>query len=152
MSVTAYKPAFFRTPVHCVKVASDGKVYVCDRGNNRIQVFDGRDPALRKMVVIGHSQGGPTVRYAAGNSENVLQYSGIFCAVDIIADRCFYIPAIHLQCQAVGIFRILTSDRKIGETFHGDFLGMTRSCDDTDAVHRYGESAVQVIEIGRAHV
>jgi len=42
------KPAFFRTPVHCVKLANDGKVYVCDRGNNRIQVFDRNDPSLGK--------------------------------------------------------------------------------------------------------
>src|ERR1700742_2035978 len=40
------KPAFFRNPVHCVKIADDGKLYVCDRGNDRIQVFDARDPAL----------------------------------------------------------------------------------------------------------
>jgi DNA-binding beta-propeller fold protein YncE len=40
------RPAFFRNPVHCVKLADDGKIYVCDRGNDRIQVFDGRDPAL----------------------------------------------------------------------------------------------------------
>src|SRR5262249_49641029 len=26
-------------PVHCVKIARDGLVYVCDRANNRIQVF-----------------------------------------------------------------------------------------------------------------
>ena len=37
-----------RTPVHCVKLAADGKVYVCDRGNDRIQVFDGNDPNLGK--------------------------------------------------------------------------------------------------------
>ncbi len=42
------KPAFFRNPVHCVKIANDGKIYVCDRGNNRIQVFDKNDPALGK--------------------------------------------------------------------------------------------------------
>ena len=42
------KPAFFRNPVHCVKIASDGKIYVCDRGNDRIQVFDKNDPALGK--------------------------------------------------------------------------------------------------------
>ena len=29
----------FGTPVHCVKLANDGLVYVCDRINNRIQVF-----------------------------------------------------------------------------------------------------------------
>jgi len=40
------KPAFFRNPVHCVKIAADGKIYVCDRGNDRIQVFDGNDPSL----------------------------------------------------------------------------------------------------------
>jgi hypothetical protein len=44
----APKPAFFRNPVHCVKLAADGKVYVCDRGNDRIQVFDRKDPALGK--------------------------------------------------------------------------------------------------------
>jgi DNA-binding beta-propeller fold protein YncE len=42
------KPAFFRNPVHCVKIANDGKIYVCDRGNDRIQVFDKNDPNLGK--------------------------------------------------------------------------------------------------------
>ncbi|OAI44301.1 hypothetical protein AYO42_00705, partial [Rhizomicrobium sp. SCGC AG-212-E05] len=42
------KPAFFRNPVHCVKVATDGKIYVCDRGNNRVQVFDRNSPELGK--------------------------------------------------------------------------------------------------------
>jgi DNA-binding beta-propeller fold protein YncE len=42
------KPAFFRNPVHCVKIANDGKIYVCDRGNDRIQVFDKNSPELGK--------------------------------------------------------------------------------------------------------
>ena len=29
----------FRNPVHCVQVARDGLVYVCDRTNDRVQVF-----------------------------------------------------------------------------------------------------------------
>jgi DNA-binding beta-propeller fold protein YncE len=29
----------FANPVHCVRIAHDGLVYVCDRRNNRIQVF-----------------------------------------------------------------------------------------------------------------
>jgi DNA-binding beta-propeller fold protein YncE len=29
----------FRNPVHCADVANDGLVYVCDRQNDRIQVF-----------------------------------------------------------------------------------------------------------------
>jgi DNA-binding beta-propeller fold protein YncE len=40
----AYDPAAapaqqFRNPVHCVQVARDGLVYVCDRTNDRVQVF-----------------------------------------------------------------------------------------------------------------
>lgn len=30
----------FRTPVHCAEPSHDGLIYVCDRQNNRIQVFD----------------------------------------------------------------------------------------------------------------
>ncbi len=37
------KPTFFRSPVHCVKLAGDGLLYVCDRGNNRVQVFKAAD-------------------------------------------------------------------------------------------------------------
>jgi DNA-binding beta-propeller fold protein YncE len=29
----------FSTPVHCVRISRDGLVYICDRRNNRIQVF-----------------------------------------------------------------------------------------------------------------
>jgi DNA-binding beta-propeller fold protein YncE len=42
--VPGYKPGDppaqqFRTPVHCVELAKDGLLYVCDRSNDRIQVF-----------------------------------------------------------------------------------------------------------------
>ena len=33
-------PQYFRNPVHCVRIAKDGLVYVCDRPNDRMQVFD----------------------------------------------------------------------------------------------------------------
>ena len=40
----AYKPDAklseqFANPVHCVRLSNDGLVYVCDRANDRIQVF-----------------------------------------------------------------------------------------------------------------
>src|SRR5262249_16215026 len=40
----AYDPAVplsksFGNPVHCVRLSNDGLVYVCDRVNDRIQVF-----------------------------------------------------------------------------------------------------------------
>ena len=34
------EPMFFRSPLHCAVVSRDGLLYACDRGNNRIQVFD----------------------------------------------------------------------------------------------------------------
>ena len=34
------KPMFFRSPLHCAIVSRDGLLYACDRGNNRIQVFN----------------------------------------------------------------------------------------------------------------
>ncbi len=33
-------PMFFRSPLHCATISDDGFLYACDRGNNRIQVFD----------------------------------------------------------------------------------------------------------------
>jgi len=38
-SPTAELSKQFANPVHCVRVSNDGLVYVCDRQNNRIQVF-----------------------------------------------------------------------------------------------------------------
>jgi hypothetical protein len=43
------KPLFFRSPVHCATVSSDGRLYVCDRGNNRVQIFDLNAPELGKV-------------------------------------------------------------------------------------------------------
>lgn len=33
-------PMFFRSPLHCANASRDGFLYACDRGNNRVQVFD----------------------------------------------------------------------------------------------------------------
>jgi hypothetical protein len=41
----------FRTPVHCAELSSDGLVYVCDRPNDRIQVFK-KDGGFVKEVRI----------------------------------------------------------------------------------------------------
>jgi len=41
----------FRTPVHCAELANDGLVYVCDRPNDRIQVFQ-KDGTFVKEVFI----------------------------------------------------------------------------------------------------
>jgi DNA-binding beta-propeller fold protein YncE len=44
------KPGQFNTP-HSIAVDANGNVYVADRGNRRIQVFDGAGKFLRQIVI-----------------------------------------------------------------------------------------------------
>jgi DNA-binding beta-propeller fold protein YncE len=44
------QPGQFNTP-HSIAVDAEGNVYVADRGNRRIQVFDGEGKFLRQMVI-----------------------------------------------------------------------------------------------------
>jgi DNA-binding beta-propeller fold protein YncE len=41
----------FRSPVHCVKISNDGLVYVCDRANDRVQVFTKQGKFLKEFFV-----------------------------------------------------------------------------------------------------
>ncbi|MGD0965866.1 MAG: hypothetical protein ABSA57_18425 [Candidatus Acidiferrales bacterium] len=41
----------FRTPVHCAELAHDGLVYVCDRHNDRIQVFQKDGTFVKEMFI-----------------------------------------------------------------------------------------------------
>lgn len=52
------KPPFFRGPVHCATVSRDGFLYVCDRGNNRIQVFDLSSAELGKPCANPNGEAG----------------------------------------------------------------------------------------------
>ena len=47
----------FGNPVHCVRVSGDGLVYVCDRANNRIQVFR-KDGAFVREIPLAPATGG----------------------------------------------------------------------------------------------
>ena len=47
----------FRTPVHAVRISTDGMVYVADRVNNRIQVFEKDGTYVNEMIVEGNSLG-----------------------------------------------------------------------------------------------
>ena len=49
----------FRNPVHCAEPSSDGHVYVCDRPNNRIQVFttDGRFVKEQRIAPLTRGDG-----------------------------------------------------------------------------------------------
>jgi len=41
----------FSSPVHCVRISNDGFVYVCDRANDRIQVFEKSGKFVREFRV-----------------------------------------------------------------------------------------------------
>ncbi len=41
----------FRSPVHCAHIANDGLVYVCDRANDRIQVFTKAGKFIKEFYV-----------------------------------------------------------------------------------------------------
>jgi len=52
----AYNPAApvdkqFRSPVHCVHISRDGLVYVCDRVNDRMQVFTKQGKFVKEFVL-----------------------------------------------------------------------------------------------------
>jgi hypothetical protein len=51
----------FLNPVHCVRVANDGQVYVCDRNNDRIQVFEKSGKFVREMRVEPQTMGSGSV-------------------------------------------------------------------------------------------
>jgi DNA-binding beta-propeller fold protein YncE len=52
------EPAQQFANVHCVRVARDGHVYVCDRGNNRVQVFR-KDGTFVKELFVEKATLGP---------------------------------------------------------------------------------------------
>jgi hypothetical protein len=50
-------PQQFRTPVHCAEPANDGLVYVCDRPNNRIQVFNEDGTFVKEIQIAPRTLG-----------------------------------------------------------------------------------------------
>jgi DNA-binding beta-propeller fold protein YncE len=51
----------FGTPTHCVRLAREGLVYVCDRANNRIQVFRRDGTFLREIILATDTRGNGSV-------------------------------------------------------------------------------------------
>jgi len=51
----------FRTPVHCVRISRDGLVYVCDRRNDRIQIFTKQGKFIREFLVHRETVGNGSV-------------------------------------------------------------------------------------------
>jgi DNA-binding beta-propeller fold protein YncE len=55
----------FRNPVHCVHLSKDGSVYVCDRSNDRIQVFTKQGKFVKEFTLRPQTLGmGSTFQFA----------------------------------------------------------------------------------------
>jgi hypothetical protein len=72
----AYNPAAppdqqFRNPVHCVHISRDGFVYVCDRMNDRMQVFTKQGKFVKEFFVRPQTLGiGSVWQFAFSTDEN----------------------------------------------------------------------------------
>jgi len=51
----------FRTPVHCAEPSNDGMVYVCDRVNDRIQVFRKNGTFVKEQRIAPQTRGDGSV-------------------------------------------------------------------------------------------
>jgi len=51
----------FATPVHCVRMSRDGLLYVCDRRNNRVQVFRRDGTFVKELMVAPATRGSGSV-------------------------------------------------------------------------------------------
>jgi hypothetical protein len=72
----AYNPAAppdqqFRNPVHCVHISRDGLVYVCDRMNDRMQVFTKQGKFVKEFFARPQTLGrGSVWQFAFSTDEN----------------------------------------------------------------------------------
>jgi hypothetical protein len=51
----------FRNPVHCIERSNDGLVYVCDRANDRIQVFTPEGKFVKEAIYAKNTKGAGSV-------------------------------------------------------------------------------------------
>ncbi len=75
----AYNPAApadqqFRNPVHCVHIAKDGMVYVCDRVNDRMQVFTKQGKFVKEFTLKTQTLGMGSVWQFAFSTDEKQQF------------------------------------------------------------------------------
>ena len=81
-----------------MKIADDGKLYVCDRGNDRIQVFDANDAALGKPCSnpdgVAGKCGFVAEQAISGNTETIPAMPGTSVSMNFSKDKaqsCLYV-------------------------------------------------------------
>jgi DNA-binding beta-propeller fold protein YncE len=64
----------FRSPVHCAELSNDGLVYVCDRPNDRIQVFKADGTFVNEVMIAPKTRGDGSVWDIAFSKDPRQQY------------------------------------------------------------------------------
>jgi DNA-binding beta-propeller fold protein YncE len=64
----------FRSPVHCVRIANDGLVYVCDRINDRVQVFTKQGKFQKEFFIRPVTQSPGTVGMIVFSKDSGQEY------------------------------------------------------------------------------
>ena len=80
----------YRPAVHCAQIARDGLVYVCDRGGNRIQVFNKQGQFQKEFIVANNTLNrgsAGSVSFSHDPEQRFLYMSDIQNAVVWILDR-----------------------------------------------------------------
>jgi DNA-binding beta-propeller fold protein YncE len=78
-TILPYKPSDpppqqFRNPVHCVALSNDDLLYVCDRGNDRIQVFKPDGTFLKEVFIEKETLGSGSVFDIAFSQDRQQKY------------------------------------------------------------------------------
>jgi hypothetical protein len=64
----------FRNPVHCAEPTTDGLVYVCDRPNDRIQVFQKNGTFVKEKIILPATRGDGSVWDIAFSKDAAQKY------------------------------------------------------------------------------
>ena len=102
----------FRNPVHCADLSKDGFLYVCDRVNNRIQVFRPDGTFVKEMIIAKNTKAAGAVWDIAFSRDAQQKY--IYIA-DGQNDRVYIVLRDTLQ--------VLTSFGD-GGRYSGQFFGV----------------------------
>ena len=84
----------FRTPVHCADLSNDGLLYVCDRVNNRLQVFKPDGTFVREALLAPRTRASGAVWDVAFSSDEAQKYLYV---ADGINNRIYVLERATLE-------------------------------------------------------
>ena len=98
----------FANPVHCIALSKDGFVFVCDRTNNRVQVFH-KDGSFVRQYVFDPATRGPGSSWGLASRRSTA--SRIFSCWSTAAMKCWK-PSAARTARSSGQFRPRRAQRR----------------------------------------